>query len=100
MRLVLPEQLWGVAAAEQEARRDAHPWEAPIGAYFDKKAAAPRRVLTAQLILWEAVQVHLPNQTEKDVGCLRTIAERLGWRYGAFYCPSEKRSVRGYLPKE
>ena len=77
--IVLPKELWGVAAEEQEQRREADPWEDVLRNVTGEQSGDEYRVLSQELL---ETQIGIPkerqtNQQTKRIGdCMRV----LGWK--------------------
>jgi hypothetical protein len=94
MSIVLPRQLWGAAAIEQEQRREADPWEDALHSVTGELIGGEYRVLTHDLL---ETNIGIPkerqtNQQLKRIGdCMRI----LGWK-GPKQMRIGDRNGRGY----
>ena len=92
--IVLPKELWGVAAEEQEQRREADPWEDALRNVTGEQSGDEYRVLSQELL---ETQIGIPkerqtNQQTKRIGdCMRV----LGWK-GPKQMRISGRAGRGY----
>jgi predicted P-loop ATPase len=81
--LYLPERLWAVAQAEQEARRTEDPWEIFLGEYLEKFADG--EVLTTQALLAEVCGLGARSTTSpREIQRLSRIMAMLGWEKGKY----------------
>lgn len=66
---------------EQEERRHIDPWEQPIGAFLQRKAATSDHVTTAE-ILFQCLDKRVAEQERKDEMRVADCLRALGWRKG------------------
>jgi hypothetical protein len=84
---VLPEQLWGAAAEEQEARRRDDPWEDTLRSYLDGASAngvttKPWHRVHASALLHEALGVPAERSPADQYSRLRDVMTfGLGWKW-------------------
>ena len=80
--LYLPERLWSVAAAEQEARRTEDPWEIWIAEQLEKTTET---VLSTQGLLEGLVGMGVRGSTSpREIQRLGRIMAMYGWRKGKY----------------
>lgn len=94
---ITDEALLRDVAAEQEARRQAHPWEEPVGRYLRRPASQKDGVTVRELL-------HALDVDDKDAGKARTnamamsgVLTALGWTLSGKRLPGPGRP-RIYLP--
>jgi Virulence-associated protein E len=94
MSIVLPRDLWGVAAEEQEQRREADPWEDILREIRGELVGNERRVVSHDLL---ETQIGIPKERQttahgRRIGdCMRI----LGWK-GPKQMRLGERNGRGY----
>lgn len=91
--VVLPQELWAVAAAEQEDRLEDDPWQERLATVRGKAVGDVVRVSTAQL-LGEVLGIPVERQHNGHAKRLAAIMRELGWEPGKFKV--EGRTMRGF----
>jgi hypothetical protein len=98
MSIVLPQELWGVAAIEQDQRREADPWEDVLrdvrGQTVESTRPSEYRVLTHDLL---ETNIGIPRERQTP-GLLHRVGvcmRQLGW-HGPKQMRIGERSGRGY----
>jgi predicted P-loop ATPase len=91
--IVLPQQLWAVAAAEQEDRLEDDPWQEKLAMVRGKTAGDEVRVLTADL-LSEALGIPLERQHNGHAKRVTALMRELGWEPAKFKIAGK--SPRGF----
>jgi predicted P-loop ATPase len=81
--IVLPKELWGDAADEQERRREFDPWEDALvdvtRSICSEGAEAEERILTADL-LFNELGITKDKQTDYHAKRVAVVMRRLGWQ--------------------
>ena len=92
--LVLPRDLWGVAAEATEDRRIAHPWEELVAEYLEKEGLHQVR---GKVLLDNALGIDSAKQTMADTKKLSDVMQRLGWKRKPYWDPDRKKTTKGYV---
>ena len=74
--MVLPEELWGQAAEEQERARQADPWEDSVRAWLEKQPAVE---FTTSTVLFSALGVTIDRQGRAEAIRVGKILKRFGF---------------------
>lgn len=91
--IVLPRELWAVAAAEQEDRLEDDPWQEKLAMVRGKAAGDEVRVLTADL-LGEVLSIPVERQHNGHGKRLAALMRELGWEQSKFKIGGK--TVRGF----
>ncbi|WP_412032956.1 VapE domain-containing protein [Nitratireductor aquimarinus] len=91
--IVLPQELWAVAAAEQDERLEDDPWQEKLTTVQGKALGDVVRVSTAHL-LGEVLGILVERQHNGHAKRLATIMRELGWEPGKFKVGG--RTMRGF----
>lgn len=91
--IVLPQELWAVAAVEQEERLEEDPWQERLAAVRGKAFGEEVRAYTTDL-LSGVLGISLERQHNGHAKRLAAIMRELGWEQGKFKV--EGRTVRGF----
>lgn len=91
--IVLPQELWAVAAAEQEERLEDDPWQEKLATVRGKAVGDVVRAYTTEL-LGDVLGIPLERQHNGHAKRLAAIMRELGWEPGKFKV--EGRTVRGF----
>lgn len=92
--IILPEELWATAAAEQAERMEEDPWEAALAKVEGTAAGEIVRVPTNELLTrW--LEIPLGHQTQNDMKRARAVMEQLGWQPAKW--KDRGKTVRGYV---
>lgn len=94
MSIVLPQELWGAAAAEQEQRREADPWEDVLRTVTGQPVGDEYRVLTQEL-LETKLGILKERQTPALLHRVGVCMRQLGWN-GPKQMRMGDQSGRGY----
>jgi hypothetical protein len=97
LSIVLPQELWGAAAEEQEQRREADPWEDVLRDVRGQLVGDEYRVFTHDLL---EINIAIPKerQTPTLLHRVSTCMRQLGWD-GPKQMRIDDRSGRGYTRK-
>lgn len=91
--ITLPQELWAVAAAEQEERLEDDPWLEPLSAIRGKSAGDEVRAYTHEL-LGDVLEIPVERQHNGHTKRLAALMRELGWELGKFKV--EGKTVRGF----
>lgn len=91
--IVLPQELWTVAAAEQEDRLEDDPWQERLALVQGKAAGDEVRVLTANL-LGTVLEIPVERQHNGHGKRLSALMRDLGWEPGKFKVAGK--TMRGF----
>lgn len=92
--IVLPQELWAVAAVEQDERLEDDPWLEPLAAVQGKAFGEETRVFTSDL-LGEVLGIEIERQHNGHAKRLAGLMRSLGWEPKKFKV--EGRTVRGFF---
>ena len=76
---MLPRELWGAAAKEQEERREADPWEDILRSVRGIDCDGEERILSQRLLV-EHLSIRKERQKHADLLRVGTAMRRLGWK--------------------
>lgn len=94
---MLPQELWTVAAAEQENRLEDDPWQERLVTIRGKAVGEEVRAYTTEL-LGEVLGISVERQHSGHSKRLAALMRELGWEPGKFKV--DGRTMRGfYRPK-
>lgn len=91
--IVLPQELWAVAAAEQEDRLEDDPWQEKLATVRGRATGDEVRVLTADL-LGEVLGIPVERQHNGHAKRLTALMRELGWEPAKFKIAGK--SPRGF----
>lgn len=91
--IVLPQELWAVAAAEQEERLEDDPWQEKLATVRGKAVDDEVRVLTADL-LSDVLGIPLERQHNGHAKRVTALMRELGWEAAKFKIAGK--SPRGF----
>jgi hypothetical protein len=91
--IVLPQELWAVAAVEQDDRLEDDPWQEKLATVRGKAAGDEVRVLTADL-LSEVLSIPLERQLNGHAKRVTALMRELGWEPAKFKVGGK--TVRGF----
>lgn len=91
--IVLPQELWVVAAAEQAERLEDDPWQEKLAIVQGKAVGEEVRVSTADL-LGQVLGIPTERQHNGHTKRLAALMRELGWELGKFKV--ETKTVRGF----
>lgn len=91
--IVLPQELWAVAAAEQEDRLEDDPWQERLATVRGKAVGEEVRTYTTDL-LGDVLGIPVERQHNGHAKRLAALMRELGWEPGKFKV--EGRTVRGF----
>lgn len=81
--IVLPQNLWAEAAAEQDERLEDDPWLEPLAAVRGQAFGDEVRVFTSHL-LGEVLGIEVERQHNNHAKRLAGLMKSLGWEHGKF----------------
>ena len=91
--VVLPQELWADAAAEQEERLEDDPWQEKLAALNGKAFGEEARVSTAE-ILEKVLGIVTESQHQGQGKRVAALMRSLGWESGKFKV--DGKTVRGF----
>ncbi|MBZ9963742.1 VapE domain-containing protein [Mesorhizobium sp. BR1-1-2] len=91
--IVLPQELWAIAAAEQEDRLEDDPWQEKLAIVRGKAVGDEVRAYTAEL-LGELLEIPLERQHNGHAKRLTALMRELGWEPGKFKVAGK--TLRGF----
>lgn len=91
--VVLPQELWAVAAAEQEERLEDDPWQEKLAGVRGTAVGDEVRVLTAEL-LGHLLAIPIERQHNGHGKRLTALMRELGWEPGKFKVAGK--TIRGF----
>ena len=91
--IVLPRELWAVAAAEQEDRLEDDPWLEKLAAVNGKAAGDKVRASTAELLA-DVLSIPFERQHNGHMKRVSTLMRELGWEPDKFKVGSK--TIRGF----
>jgi hypothetical protein len=91
--IVLPQELWAVAAAEQEERLEDDPWQERLASVRGRAAGDEVRAYTADL-LGEVLGIPVERQHNGHGKRLTALMRELGWEPGKFKVAGK--TLRGF----
>lgn len=92
--IVLPQELWAVAAAEQQERLEDDPWLEKLATVRGRATGDEVRAYTAEL-LGELLGIPLERQHNGHAKRLTALMRELGWEPGKFKVGGKK-TLRGF----
>lgn len=91
--IVLPQELWAIAAAEQEERLEDDPWLEKLAMVQGKAVGVEVRVHTGDL-LGEVLKIEIERQHNGHTKRLAALMRSLGWEDGKFKVAGK--TLRGF----